>query len=212
MTIIGLDRNDIWKFDRQATHQNPDNYESSQLISDIGMNVTLFLPVLLALDDEIRQDWLDVLLIYLETQAIGANLYLWAGPVTNDRIRPFVYNSGYPWEMKVGTGAQDSFFSGHTSWTAGASFFMAKVYSDYHPELGSKKYWLFAAAAIPPAFVGFYRYQAGKHFPTDILAGFTIGAATGILVPHLHKNKKKKSYSLAPFFGGFSGVAFTMKF
>lgn len=212
MTIIGLDRNDIRKFDRQATYRDYENYESSQLISDIGMNVTLFLPALLALDDEIRKDWLDVLLIYLETQAIGANLYLWAGPVTNDRIRPFVYNPGYPWEMKVGSGAQDSFFSGHTSWTAGASFFMAKVYSDYHPELGNKKYWLFAAAAIPPAFVGYYRYRAGKHFPTDILTGFAIGAATGILVPHLHKNRKKKIYSLAPFFGGYSGVAFTMMF
>lgn len=212
MTIIGLDRNDIRKFDRQATYQDYENYESSQLISDIGMNVTLFLPAILALDDEIRKDWLDVLLIYLETQAIGANLYLWLGPGINNRIRPFVYNDSYPMEMKLDNGTEDSFFSGHTSWTAGASFFMAKVYSDYHPELGSKKYWLFAAAAIPPAFVGYYRYRAGKHFPTDIITGFAIGAATGILVPHLHKNRKKKNYSLAPFFGGYSGVAFSMKF
>lgn len=211
MKVVGLNANDIWWFDRPATRQNPDQYETNQLISDIGMNVSLFLPALLALDDDIRKDWLDVLLIYLETQAIGANLYLWGGPVTNDRIRPFVYNPDYSWEMKLGSGTQDSFFSGHTSWTAGASFFMAKVYSDYHPELGNKKYWFFATAAIPPAFVGYFRFRAGKHFPTDILTGFAIGAATGILVPHFHKNKKKKNYALAPFFGGYSGMAFTMK-
>lgn len=211
MTIINLDRNDIWKFDRRATYKKYENYESSQLISDIGMNITLFLPALLALDDEIRKDWLKVLLIYLETQALGANLYLWAGPVSTNRIRPFVYNDDYPWEMKVGSGAQDSFFSGHTSWTAGASFFMAKVYSDYHPELGNKKYWLYAAAIIPPVFVGYYRFRAGKHFPTDILTGLAIGTATGILIPHLHKVKKKKSYSVVPFFGDYSGMAFTMK-
>ncbi len=212
LTIIGLDRNDIWKFDRPATNQNYENYESSQLISDIGMNVTLFLAAILAFDDKIREDWLDVLLVYLETQAVGANLYLWLGPGINNRIRPFVYNETYPWDMKLGGGTTDSFFSGHTSWTAGASFFMAKVYSDYHPEFGNKKYWLYAAAIIPPAFVGYYRYRAGKHFRTDILTGFAIGAATGILVPHLHKVKKKKNYSLMPFFGDYSGMAFTMMF
>jgi len=211
MTIVHLDRKDIWKFDRRATYQDAGNFESAQLMSDIGMNISLFLPALLALDDDIRKDWLDVLLIYLETQAIGANLYLWAGPVNNNRIRPFVYNPDFDLEMKMGGGAQDSFYSGHTLWTASASFFMAKVYSDYHPELGNKKYWYFAAALIPPAFVGYSRYKASKHFPTDILTGLALGAATGILVPHLHK-ANKKNFALAPFFGSYNGLAFSMKF
>lgn len=210
-TILNLDRNDIWKFDRRATYGNPANYSSSQLISDIGMNVSLVLPALLAFDDEIRKDWLPVLLIYLETQAIGANLYLWGGPMTHNRIRPFVYNPDFDWDMKLEGGTRDSFFSGHTSWTAGASFFTAKVYSDYHPELGNKKYWLFATALIPPVFVGYFRYRAGKHFPTDTLTGLAIGAATGILIPHFHKINKKKSYAVVPFFGGYSGIAFSLE-
>jgi len=210
-TILSLQRSDIWWFDRQATYQNPDNYNSAQLISDIGMNVSLALPALLLFDDQIRKDWLPVLLTYLETQAIGAHLYLWGGPMTHNRVRPFVYNPGFDWDMKLEGGARDSFFSGHTSWTASASFFCAKVYSDYHPELGNKKYWLFAAAVVPPVFVGYFRMRASKHFPTDAIAGLAIGAATGILIPHLHKIKKEKNFSVVPFFGGHSGVAFVLE-
>ena len=210
-TILSLNRSDIWWFDRQAAYQNPAHYHSAQLISDIGMNVSLALPALLLFDDEIRKDWMPILLIYLETQAIGAHLYLWGGPMTHNRIRPFVYNPGFDWDMKLDGGTRNSFFSGHTSWVAGASFFTAKVYSDYHPELGNKKYWLFAAALIPPVFTGYSRFRASKHFPTDTLAGLAIGAATGILIPHLHKIKKEKNYSVVPFIGDYSGVAFVLE-
>jgi len=209
-TILELDRDEIWAFDRWAAFQNPDNYENAQLISDIGMNAALVLPALLAFDKQIRKDWLPVLLIYLETQSVGGNLYLWLGTMPNNRIRPYVYNPGFDMNMKLGGGTRDSFFSGHTSWTAGASFFTAKVYSDYHPELGNKKYWLFAAALVPPLFVGYSRMRASKHFPTDTITGLVIGAATGILIPHLHKINKKKNYTLVPFVGEYSGMAITL--
>jgi membrane-associated phospholipid phosphatase len=206
-TILNLNRDKIWFFDRRAAFQKRDNYDNAQLISDIGMNVALALPALLAFDKQIRKDWLPVLFLYLETQAVGGHLYLWGGPMTHNRIRPFVYNPDFDMSMKLGGGTRDSFFSGHTSWTAGASFFTAKVYSDYHPELGNKKYWLFAAAVIPPVFVGYFRLRASKHFPTDALTGLAIGAATGILIPHLHKVNKKKNYTVIPFFGEYSGMA-----
>lgn len=212
LTILGLNRNDIWKFDRRAAYQSPNFSESAQLISDIGMNVSLLLPAILAFDDDIRKDWLDVLLIYLETQAVGANLYIWTGPAINNRIRPFVYNPDFDQESKLGSGTRDSFFSGHTLWTASASFFTAKVYADYHPELGNKKFWIYAAALIPPAFVGYHRYRASKHFPTDIFTGFALGAATGVLIPHLHKINAQDNFAFAPFFGSYNGLAFTMNF
>ena len=210
-TIFSLQRRDIWLFDRQATYQTPGNYHSAQLISDIGMNISLALPALLVFDEQIRKDWLSILCIYLETQALGGHLYLWGGPMTHNRIRPYVYNPGFGLDMKLGGGSRDSFFSGHTSWTAGASFFTAKVYSDYHPELGNKKYWLFAAALIPPVCVGYFRMRASKHFPTDAITGLVIGATTGILIPHLHKIKKEKNYSVVPFFGDYSGVTFVLE-
>ena len=84
---------------------------------------------------------------------------------------------------------------------------MAKVYSDYHPELGNKKYWLYGAALIPPLIVGYYRIKAMRHFPTDVITGLAVGAAVGILVPHLHRTKKRtKDFSFIPFVGDYSGM------
>ncbi len=81
---------------------------------------------------------------------------------------------------------------------ATSSFFIAKVFSDLHPELGNKKYWLFAAAMIPPAMVGRFRVKGGKHFYTDILIGTAMGAASGILTPQLHKVTRNSKMSFVP--------------
>lgn len=214
LQIMSLDKNDIWAFDRRALNQSTTNYKQAQTVSDWGMNIMIFAPVLLFIDKKIRRDWLDVSLLYLETQAINSNLYTWLGPGLNNRVRPFVYYDELPYDEKLAGGTTNSFFSGHTSWTAGASFFMAKVYSDYHPELGGKKWWLFAAALFPPAFVGYHRYLGLKHFPTDVMVGTAIGAASGILTPHIHKIKKNKktTMSLSPYSGQYSGMVFRMRF
>lgn len=95
---------------------------------------------------------------------------------------------------------------------AGASFFMAKLYSDYHPELGAKKWILYVAVLIPPAFVGFNRYKGLMHFPTDILLGTAIGAGVGVLIPQLHKvTEMNENLSIVPFTGGYSGVSIALK-
>jgi membrane-associated phospholipid phosphatase len=48
---------------------------------------------------------------------------------------------------------------------------------------------MWTSAALIPAITGLCRYGAGKHFFTDILVGYAIGSAVGILVPQLHKRK-----------------------
>jgi membrane-associated phospholipid phosphatase len=214
LQIVSLDKNDVWAFDRNALTQDPSKRLEAHDISDWGMNISLLLPALLALDKDIRHDWVDLLVLYLETQAINSTLYAYGGPMLTKRIRPFVYYDEVPYDEKTGTGTTDSFFSGHTSTTAAASFFMAKVYSDYHPELGNKKFLIFGAALIPPAIVGYYRYRALKHFPTDVMTGTLIGAATGILVPHLHKivKRKNENLSILPYAGKYSGIAVSLKF
>lgn len=212
--INSLNKNDVWAFDRRALEQNY-SYSSRQKalnVSDWGMNISIFMPIFLALDKKIRKDWYDILLLYVETQFVGSNLYAYAGPMFTKRIRPFVYYSEIPMEMKLGNGTTDSFFSGHTTWTATASFFMAKVISDYHPELGANKWLLYAAAMIPPTFVGYHRYRGLKHFPTDIAVGTIVGAAVGILIPHFHKITRNNNISLVPYTGEYSGLAFRMKF
>ena len=214
--INALNINDVWAFDRRALEQSYSHTkrESALTASDWGMNISIFLPALLFLDKKIRRDWLDIAILYLETQAINSNLYTWGGVMPTNRIRPLVYYDEVALDEKTGSGTTNSFFSGHTSWTAGASFFMAKVISDYHPELGAKKWLLFAAALIPPTFVGYQRYRGLKHFPTDIAVGTAVGAAVGVLTPHLHKNKenRKVSMSLVPYSGKYSGLSFKLSF
>lgn len=213
--VLSLDKNDVNEFDHNVFNQSYPPPSSTYTISDIGLWTTFFAPALLFIDKKIRKDWLDITLLYLETQAINQNLYVWGGPAFTKRVRPLIYMDEESMEYKTGDdGTTDSFFSGHVSITAGASFFMAKVLSDYHPELGAKKWLLYAAATIPPAFVGYYRYRGFMHFPTDILIGFSVGAAVGILVPHFHKitHKQTKNLSVVPFTGKYSGLSLSLKF
>ncbi len=205
--INSLNKNDIWPFDRRAVNQpyNEVSCNKALTVSDWGMNITAALPALLLLDKRIRKDWYDILFLYVETQAVNL-LFTYSGPLLTDRKRPIVYMPEVPVNEKMDSGNANSFFSGHTSTTAAASFFMAKVISDYHPELAAKKWLLFAAALIPPTFVGYHRYRGFKHFPTDIAVGTAIGATVGILVPHLHKNINMNNISVVPFAGKYSGV------
>jgi len=212
--INSLNKNDIWAFDRIAVKQSYPAPSQVYNISDWGLWLSYCMPAILFLDDKIRQNWLDITLLYLKTQAINYNLYAWGGPVFTKRIRPLVYYSQSSWDYKLGKGTTDSFFSGHASMSAGASFFIAKVLSDYHPELGAKKWWLFAAVLIPPAFVGYYRYRGFMHYPSDLLIGTAIGAAVGITIPQLHKitKNKNKDVSFLPFTGNYTGVVMSIRF
>jgi membrane-associated phospholipid phosphatase len=210
--IARLNAKDINPFDRSATRQDPNYMHKAWKISDAGMRTSMMMPALLLLDREIRQDWAPVLLLYLETQAIVGNLYSWGGTIPVDRIRPLVYNPGVSYEDKTFIRNKNSFYSGHTSTSAAGSFFTAKVYCDYHPELGAKKYIFYGLALLPPAFTGYYRYKGMKHFPTDVLTGMAVGAATGILVPELHKHRKNQNLTLVPVTGNVTGFAMSLNF
>ena len=94
---------------------------------------------------------------------------------------------------------------------------MAKVYNDYHPTNNWK--WAFWGGATAATGTMIYmRHKAGKHFPTDLLAGTALGVASGILVPHFHKNKDINHQvwnigpSFSPYSEGGAGLSFTYKF
>jgi membrane-associated phospholipid phosphatase len=210
--IASLDAKTINRFDRSATEQDADFMYRAWKISDVGMGGSFLLPGLLMLDRDIRQDWAPVILLFLETEAITGNLYSWGGTIHTNRIRPLVYNPDVSYGDKTSVRNRNAFYSGHTSTSAAASFFVAKVYCDYHPELGNKKFIFYGLALIPPAFTGYYRYKGMKHFPTDVLAGMAFGAATGILVPHLHQHRKNKNLTLVPVTGRYTGFAMSLQF
>ncbi len=193
-TILALNKDDVNSFDRWALNRDFSKVDNAQRISDYGLYGSFFLPATLFIDKEIRKDWLDISLMYFETQAIAANIYSWSplGPTFIKRYRPSAYYDENPIEERVLGKKRNSFFSGHVSTTACGAFFTAKVYCDYHPDLGAKKFLIYGLALIPTSVVAVNRIRSLNHFPTDTIMGTAVGAAAGILIPQWHKNRSRK--------------------
>lgn len=158
------------------------------------------------IDRNQRSHFFQVTSLYIETMAISGALYtITAGAIS--RSRPLVYNTSVPYDRRVSNNSQRSFFAGHVSATASATFFAAQVFSDFNPDSKAKPY-VWAVAAALPALVSYYRYEAGQHFLSDILLGYGIGMATGMLIPRLHRQGVTKSLSLVPHVGrDYRGLA-----
>lgn len=180
--INALKAEDVWRIDRFATR----NWSiPAQKTSDYCMFGAMVLPLALLADAPIRKDWHEVGTIAFETYLLTAAL---TGLSKNaiHRNRPFLYNPNVSMDKKLDPDANRSFFSGHTSMTAAATFMTAKIYSDYHPHSKWNPYIWTTAAAIP-ALTAYLRVKGGKHYLSDVLIGYLVGAGMGILVPELHK-------------------------
>jgi membrane-associated phospholipid phosphatase len=184
--ILAQNTQDISAFDRSATLNS--SY-AARTASDVGLISSVVLPSVLFLDKDIRADYKTVSTLYAETLLLN---YLVTETTKQlvQRPRPLTYNPNIPMREKTVQDARLSFFSGHTSTTAAACFFAAQIYSDYHPDSAALPY-VWGTAALLPAAVGYLRYDAGKHFVSDVLVGYLVGAAVGVLVPQLHKIKVK---------------------
>ena len=188
--LQALDRINFTAMDRWALDLDPSNMSHYVQLSDNVLAGIVLLPALTMLDHNIRQDWLDVLLMYAETVTITNNIYLYSpfGPTFQSRFRPVVYYDALAdSEVRMRGGNRNSLYSGHVATAASASFFTAKIFCDYHPELGWKKVLVYCAAAIPPLILSYIRLRALSHFPSDLLVGFGVGALCGILIPELHR-------------------------
>ena len=188
--ILALDRNVINTFDRWALDFDASNMKYYVNQSDNVLTAILVLPGLTMLDRGARSDWVDILLLYAETQIITNNVYMYApfGPTFQNRLRPVVYYDQFTdTDVRTRGANRNSFYSGHVANSASASFFTAKVLCDYHPEWGFTKYAVYAAAAVPPLILSYFRLRALSHFPSDIAVGIGVGALVGILVPELHR-------------------------
>jgi len=157
----------------------------SRKLSDRFLQTSFAVPFALLLDQESRDEYETVGLMYFETILL-TNTMTGLSKAIFRRTRPYAYNKDVDFSLKLGTSTRLSFFSGHTSNVAAAAFFSAKVFADNNPGSNMKTvYW--STAAIVPAIQGFLRVKGGKHFPSDVIAGYIVGALAGILVPQLHK-------------------------
>ena len=188
-----LNRKDVNKFDRFSAGYDS---ETANKISDFPFYGSFALPFTLLFNDNVRSHAGQVFGLYIQTMAVTGTLFT----MTNGnvpRTRPLVYSPDVDINEKKRANARSSFYAGHTAAAASASFFFAKVFHDFNPDSPARPY-VWAAAAAVPAAVGYFRLQAGKHFLSDNLIGYTMGAAAGILVPQLHKKTNSTGLSISP--------------
>lgn len=186
--------------------------EKADKDSYIPFQASFALPlVMLLVNKNERQHAGQIAALYLETMSISGALFTIPAGTIN-RSRPLVYGSTAPTDTKLSKNSQRSFFAGHVSSTASATFFAAKVFADFNPDSEARPY-IWAAAAAIPAVVGYLRYKAGMHFLSDNILGYVVGMGCGILVPQLHKSKAFKNISLIPQSGDdYKGLAFVYRF
>jgi hypothetical protein len=153
--VLALNPQSVNSFDRPAAFYDPAGFKDAQGKSDILMTFFVASPLLLVLDKKIRSDWADMLGMLLV--AHGADNTIFFSTLLLVRSpRPLTYNPAIPLESKTGVGKTNSFPSGHVSWAATSTFFIAKVYTDYHHIKGWKRMLFYTGAAIPPTIVGYY--------------------------------------------------------
>lgn len=206
--IQSLRTSNINRFDRWAADVHS---EKAADVSDLFFYGAMPLPLLFLADHKIRKDFAKIGFLYFETMSLTGMFYT-SATYFKDRYRPYTYNANTLLSEKLDGNAKNSFYAGHVALVATSTFFMAKVYSDYHPESNLK--WVFyGAAAAATGTTGYLRHRGGRHFPSDILLGAAQGTLTGILVPHFHKNKllKKGDLTVIPYTGKSHGVYVSYK-
>jgi len=72
-------------------------------------------------------------------------------------------------------------------------------------------YTIASGATLAAAYL---RHRGGRHFPSDILIGTTLGPLVGILTPHFHKNKllENSGLTIMPFTGRSHGISIVYNF
>jgi membrane-associated phospholipid phosphatase len=207
--VMALKITDINKFDRPIA----DNYDpDAAKVSDLFFYGSMPLPLVLLFDKRIRKDAGQIGLMYLETVGTFGSIYVTSAMAAN-RFRPYAYNPSVDITKRTRGGARNSFFAGHPGFVASSTFFIAQVYTAYHPQMKFK--WApYAFAGAATIATGLLRLKAGQHFRSDVIVGTTIGTLSGILIPHFHKNKNydKQRIAVFPSFGeGANGLTCTLK-
>lgn len=204
--INSLNSNDINGFDRSAVF----NYsESLNNVSEGVLLGTGMASLSLLVNKEIRKEWVTMGVMGVEVLMLNYGI---AGTVKGAvlRSRPYTYNPEVALDRKQNLDARFSFYSQSTSATAAISFFAAKVYNDTHPNSKWKPV-VWTGAFVLPAITAWAKVEAGEHFATDVMVGYTAGALIGYFVPVMHLKKKNEGAQLQ-FYPQTNGLAMQLTF
>jgi len=199
-----LDRQDVIGFDRNTSFNFSDNASS---LSDYLKTGLYIAPIALMLSNQGRQNAKEIWIMYGEVFALNGSL---TGIAKSGfgRYRPYAYNSDAPLELKLTETTRKSFFSGHTSQAASLSFLTATIFDDLYPD-SDWRYAIWAGAITTPAIMGYLRVKAGRHFPSDVIVGYGVGAMVGYFIPELHKITKDTNFDII---GTESGLGLIFSF
>jgi len=156
-------------------HQNNNNV-SIKNASDIGFWTTAIISGLATIDPESKSiDW-RYANVLVQNTLLTANLTQTV-KVLVGRERPSRWNASDDFQ---------SFFSGHSSLTASAaasSLWYAYTVPDA-PKYTKVIGWSAAGLSL---ITGVLRVAAGKHYPSDVLIGWSIGTGIALLNAHIHR-------------------------
>lgn len=189
-----FDRNKLIGIDRASIGAKPSARAGT--LSNLGLGVAVAFAVVDPFMSGLREH-------SVQTGLVDAMLYAESASLTfafTDMVklavrrpRPGAYaaGGGDPDYENPSTDSALSFFSGHASVTA--TIGATATYLAFTRSPHTARPWItLALATAATAFVSVERVQAGKHFPTDVLAGAVAGAGIGVIVPHLHRTEDVK--------------------
>jgi membrane-associated phospholipid phosphatase len=153
--------------------------------SDVGVSA-LFAgaAALLTLDEGLRSGLND--LVVVAEAGLLSTAVASLGTLPAGRPRPCLYGERAPLDIRMSADGALSFISSHTavSFSIATSSFLAL--QRLHPRSAGP--WVALGVGLAAAgSVGAARVLAGRHFPTDVLAGAAVGSSVGFLVPALHR-------------------------
>lgn len=186
--LANLSRKNVNWIDRGATNNwSPSTAE----LSNILLITAIASPLLLFTSSAVRNDVGTYSILFLQNILTTYSVsHFPKGIVT--RYRPYAYNEDVPDEIKQNVDATHSFLSAHTSVAFASAIFLSTTFGKYNPDSKLKPY-IWSSSLLLATIVGYLRYVAGQHFPTDIIAGAVLGSVVGFIIPLIHENENGKS-------------------
>lgn len=184
LTLAALDAGDLPGIDRSAAgNWSP----GAATASDVLVWSALAVPAVYAVAAYGGDEEKTLLLLYGETLLL-TNAVAQVTKAAVGRIRPYAYDPSpeVPPDALTTPDVERSFFSSHAANSFAAAVFLGTAHGKIHPESGARA-WVWAGGLAVATVTSALRVVAGKHFPTDVLAGAAIGSGTAWLVLELHE-------------------------
>lgn len=184
-----FNRSQLFWLDRGAITQHVDAKASSYSTLGLGAAVAFAVldPILSGIREKSVQTGVADAFMYGEAVSFSlamTNLVKMA--VRRPRPAAYIEAEKNPGADNGSTDSALSFFSGHAAITA--TIGATATYLAFKRSPHTARPWVtLIVAAAATTFVSVERVRAGRHFPSDVIAGSIAGAGIGLVVPHLHR-------------------------